>query len=73
MKRLKKKLEAYLQYIKTELVMDGYLDGWTIIGNPIPNKYFAITKFKFVKNSPYKLSILIGGISSAGVNPKIEP
>jgi|7_EtaG_2_1085326.scaffolds.fasta_scaffold384725_2 hypothetical protein len=31
MRKLKKKLEAYLQYIKTELIMHGYLDGWTII------------------------------------------
>jgi|TARA_R100000093_G_C1894731_1_gene58025 hypothetical protein len=30
MKKIKKKLEEYLQRIKAELTMHGYLDGWTI-------------------------------------------
>ena len=30
MKKIKKKLEAYLQKSKIELTMHGYLDGWAI-------------------------------------------
>ena len=30
MKKIKKKLEEYLQRIKAELTMHGYLDGWAI-------------------------------------------
>ena len=47
----------YKKIIRTEKCPI-FLHDWVVIGNPIPNKYFAITKFKIVKNSPYKLSIL---------------
>ena len=29
--------------------------GWNVIGEPIPDKHFAVTKFKFRRDIPHKL------------------
>ena len=47
----------YNKIIRTK-VCPFVIEGWHTIKDPIPNKHFASTQFKFVKNKPFSLSLI---------------